>query len=130
LSGSLLLDTSVVIWILEGSTRISPRARRALFDPSHALIVSVVSAWEIVLKHQAGKLELTMGLGAAVDTILHESPWTILPLNAEALRTLVDLPPVHKDPFDRMLVAQARQDGLVMVTPDTQIRKYGIPTIW
>lgn len=130
MNDSLLLDTSVVIWILEGSSRVSRRATGALFDPSKTLIVSVVSVWEIILKHQAHKLELSTRLGAAVDLIMHESPWSMLPLTAEALRILTELPLLHKDPFDRILVAQARHEGLTIVTPDAHIRKYDVPTLW
>jgi PIN domain nuclease of toxin-antitoxin system len=130
LSGSCLLDTNVVIWILEGSSRISSRARTALFDPARTLFVSVVSVWEIILKHQAGKLVLNADLGAAVGLILHESPWSMLALGAEALRTLAELPIIHKDPFDRVLVAQARHAGLTIITPDAYIRKYDVPTLW
>ncbi|HUJ50155.1 MAG TPA: type II toxin-antitoxin system VapC family toxin, partial [Bryobacteraceae bacterium] len=95
MNDSLLLDTSVVIWILEGSSRVSRRAVGALFDPSKTLIVSVVSVWEIILKHQAHKLELSTRLSAAVDLIMHESPWSMLPLTAEALRILTELPLLH-----------------------------------
>jgi len=130
LNHSFLLDTSVLIWILEGSSRISARATRALFHPSNTLIVSVVSVWEIILKHQARKLELSTPLGAAVDLIMHDSPWTILPLSTYALRRLTELPFLHKDPFDRMLVAQAQHDGLTIITPDVHIRKYSVPTLW
>jgi PIN domain nuclease of toxin-antitoxin system len=130
LNDSFLLDTSVVIWVLEGSSRISKRATRALFDPSKTLIVSVVSVWEIILKHQARKLELGTPLAAAVDLIMHDSPWAMLPLATDALRRLAELPLLHKDPFDRMLVAQAQHDGLTIITPDVHIRKYKIPTLW
>jgi PIN domain nuclease of toxin-antitoxin system len=130
LSGPFLLDTNVVLWVLEGSSRISSRARNALFDPARSLVVSVVSVWEIILKYQAGKLELSSGLDATVGLILHESPWTVLPLGTEALRTLTGLPLLHKDPFDRVLVAQARDAGLTIITPDAHIQKYAVPTLW
>jgi PIN domain nuclease of toxin-antitoxin system len=130
LSDSLLLDTSVVLWILEGSTRISKRASRALFDPINALNVSVVSVWEIILKHQAGKLSFSADLSKVLDTILHQSPWSTLALTADALRILSKLPLLHKDLFDRMLVAQALEGGFTLVTPDSHIREYDVSTLW
>ena len=95
------------------------------------LFVSVVSVWEIVLKHQAGKLLFQTGLEEVVDLILYRSPWTILPMSPEHLPVLASLPMLHKDPFDRLLIAQARHGGMSMVTVDEDIRKYGsIRTIW
>lgn len=130
MSDSLLLDTSVVLWILEGSTRISKRASRALLDPSNTLHVSVVSIWEIVLKHQAGKLNFTAHLGKVLEVIMHESPWSMLALTPDAFRVLASLPPLHKDPFDRMLVAQALDGGFTVVTADSIIPRYDVSTLW
>jgi PIN domain nuclease of toxin-antitoxin system len=129
-SERLLADTSVVIWTLEASPRVSPRAKRALFDPATTLIVSVVSVWEIVLKHQAGKLLLQPGLSGALDQIIHDSPWTLLPVAPEHLPVLAALPLLHKDPFDRLLVAQAQYEGLTIITPDQHIRNYDVATLW
>jgi PIN domain nuclease of toxin-antitoxin system len=95
-----------------------------------ALFVSVVSVWEIVLKHQAGKLLLHTDLEEIVDLILYRSPWTILPMSPEHLPVLASLPMQHKDPFDRLLIAQVRHTGMSMLTADDNIKKYGIRTIW
>jgi PIN domain nuclease of toxin-antitoxin system len=85
-SRQLLADTNVVVWILEASTRVPPRARRELFDSANALVVSVVSVWEIILKHQARKLVLSANLGATLDQIVHNSPWALLPVRPEIHR--------------------------------------------
>src|ERR1700681_224847 len=79
-SAPLLLDTNVVIWPLPASSRISARARRAMSRPAASLAVSVVSVWEIVLKHQVGKLIFKVSLDEVVDQIVYHSPWTILPM--------------------------------------------------
>jgi PIN domain nuclease of toxin-antitoxin system len=129
-SDRLLVDTNVVIWTLEASPRVSARAKRELLDPSKTLIVSVVSLWEIVFKHQAGKLELDASLDGALDQVVRDSPWTLLPISPEHVRILTTLPMLHKDPFDRMLIAQAQYEGLTIVTPDRHIRKYHVPTLW
>lgn len=79
------------------------------------LVVSVASVWELILKHETGKLQW---------------PWTILPVKPEQLAELLKLPLIHRDPFDRLLIAQARSEGLTIVTPDEQIGKYEIHTLW
>ena len=109
---------------------MSERARRKLFDPATSLLISVVSVWEIVLKHRARKLVLSVGLDAAVDRIIHESPWALLPVLPEHLSSLAALPFLHKDPFDRMLVAQAQYEDFTIITPDEKIRKYDVKTLW
>ena len=130
MSEPLLLDTNVLIWTISASDRISARARRAMSRSTAALFVSVVSVWEIVLKHRAGKLRLKATLEEVVDQILYHSPWTILPMSPEHLPSLAALPMLHKDPFDRLLIAQARHEGMAILTADEHIKKYGIRTIW
>ena len=130
MSDRLLADTSVIIWTLEASPRLSARAKRELFEPATTLVVSVVSVWEIVLKHQARKLLLKIRLDDALDQIIHDSPWTLLPVTPEHLPVLAALPLLHKDPFDRLLVAQAQYEGLTIITPDDKIRNYEVKTLW
>jgi PIN domain nuclease of toxin-antitoxin system len=129
-SASLLLDTNVVIWTLSASSRISARARRAMSRPAASLVVSVVSVWEIVLKHQAGKLTFKISLDEVVDQIVYHSPWTILPMVPDCLPALGALPVLHSDPFDRLLIAQAQTAGMAILTADEKIGKYKVRTIW
>ena len=126
----LLLDTNVLIWILSSSNKISTRAKRTMSRPVASLTVSVVSVWEIVLKHHAGKLRLPAGLRQVVDQILYASPWTILPVAPEHLPELAALPVIHTDPFDRLLIAQARHEGMAILTADEQFKRYDVRTIW
>jgi PIN domain nuclease of toxin-antitoxin system len=125
-----LLDTNILIWALSASDKISSRARRAMSRPAASLTVSIISVWEIILKHQAGKLRLGSSLSEALDQILYYSPWDILPIAAEHLSALAALPALHKDPFDRLLVAQAQHEDMAIVTADEQIPKYEVRTIW
>jgi PIN domain nuclease of toxin-antitoxin system len=129
-SGSLLLDTNIVIWILKDDDRISASARRSMSDSTATLSVSVVSVWEIAIKNQSGKLVLGTGLDDVVDRILYRSPWTILPVKPQHLTPLAGLPMIHKDPFDRLLVAQAQYERLTLVTPDGDIAKYDVRVLW
>jgi len=98
--------------------------------PAASLAVSIVSIWELLIKHQAGKLRLRSGLGEVLDEILYRSTWAILPVVSEHLPVLAALPTLHKDPFDRLLVAQARHEGMTIITADEQIAKYEVRTIW
>jgi PIN domain nuclease of toxin-antitoxin system len=101
-----------------------------MLRPGASLAVSVVSVWEIVLKHQAGKLRLQVNLDEVIDQIVYHSPWTILPMAPDCMTALAALPMLHSDPFDRLLIAQARHAGMVFLTPDERIRKYDVRTIW
>jgi PIN domain nuclease of toxin-antitoxin system len=130
LSEALLLDTHVIIWTISSSHKISKRAKQAMSRSAASLVVSIVSVWEIVLKHQAGKLVFQTDLEDVVDHILYRSPWTILPMNPEHLPVLASLAMLHNDPFDRLLVAQVRHTGMTIVTADENIKKYAIRTIW
>ena len=90
----------------------------------------MVSAWEIVIKSAAGKLRLHNSLTRILDQILYQSPWTILPMTGEHLPLLSALPMLHKDPFDRMLIAQAGYENIPIVSADVQLDAYGIARIW
>ncbi len=130
MSEPLLLDTNVVIRILSDENKIPVRVARALNRPGTSLLVSVVSVWEMVLKNQVNKIHFRLGLTQILEEILYHSPWTILPVTAEHLLELAGLPTLHSDPFDRMLIAQALQQGLTIVTSDEQIPKYNVRTLW
>lgn len=130
MSELLLLDTNVLIWTYSASDRISTRAKRAISRSTSDLFVSVVSVWEIVIKHQAGKLNLQCELEEVLDQILYGSHWAMLSMSAEHLAPVAALPMLHKDPFDRLLIAQARHEGMTIVTADETIPKYDVRTIW
>ena len=130
MSGRFLADTNVVIWTISRSDRLSARVKRTLADATASIAVSVASVWEIVVKHQAGKLVFDMSLDLALDQILYRSSWTIAPITSEHLPVLANLPMLHKDPFDRILIAQAQHQNLTILTPDDKIRNYGVATLW
>lgn len=112
------------------SARIPKRVRQAISDPVAVLCVSAISIWEIVIKHQAGKLQFDVGLEEVVNRVLYRSPWTILPVTPQHLVPLASLPMVHRDPFDRLLIAQAQYERMTLVTPGADIAKYGVPVLW
>ena len=121
----LLLDTHVVLWSLTEPLKLRGETREALEDAQNDIFVSAVSGWEIAVKRALGKLEAPDDLEAGVRQ------QGFLPLHLTFLHAerAGALPPHHGDPFDRMLVAQAQVEGLVVVTWDARIRLYGIRTM-
>jgi PIN domain nuclease of toxin-antitoxin system len=119
----LLLDTHTLIWWLEGSSEIPKAASDALRSAENAKIVSVVSIWEMRLKAALGKLKLPKNF----RVILDQQPVAQLPILADHAHAFGELPLHHRDPFDRMLVAQALVENLTVVTRDPRLREYGVP---
>ena len=122
---NLLLDTHALIWALENNPRLSMPARDAIVDGRNMVFVSAVSAWEISVKKSMGKLEAPDNLSEEVD--LHR--FTHLNINFEHARLAGRLPDIHKDPFDRMLIAQAMVEDLVLVTGDRIIPRYNVTVL-
>ena len=121
----LLLDTHTLIWWLSASPRLGPAARAAIDDPASDVHVSAVSASEIAIKKALGKL-------TAPDDLEHQvtvNGFTELGLTIRHARAIGALPPHHGDPFDRMLIAQARVEGLTFVTADRVIADYDVPVL-
>jgi PIN domain nuclease of toxin-antitoxin system len=91
--------------------------------------ISVVSAWEIAIKGQSGKLSFDVPIADVLSRILSGAVWPILPVLPAHISELLELPLLHRDPFDRLLIAQARAEGMVLATSDVNIRKYKVATI-
>lgn len=121
-----LLDTHVVLWALAQDARLSPSARTLVESLEHDLIVSAVSAWEVAVKAALGKLEAPTKFEAAIV----DAGFAIRTIGLAECEVLRTLPALHRDPFDRMLVAQAMTDGLPIVTKDAAIAAYPVQTIW
>lgn len=119
----LLLDTHVAIWWLSGNRRLSAPTRSAIVSADVAFL-SVVSLWEILIKQDRGRLDLPVGFADALRDDFRD-----LPLTTDHVLGARDLPAIHRDPFDRMLVAQARAEGLTVVTADSAVAAYGVPVL-
>ena len=119
-----LLDTHVLVWWLEDDPRLAERAVQALEEGDAELHVSPVSVWEIEIKRALGKLEAPADLPGAIAPLMKE-----LPVTWRHAAVAGSLPPHHRDPFDRMLVAQARVEGLTLVTADERIRRYDVAVL-
>ncbi len=118
----LLLDTNALFWALIEPKRLSSEAASAIEDESNKVFVSVVSAWEIGVKRAKGKLEMPMALGP----MLAETRFEALSVTLDHALAVESLPHRHHDPFDRILVAQAQLENLVLVTSDRAMRRYPI----
>ena len=125
--GPFLLDTSTLIWALVGSERLSAKARKAL--NAGPLVLSVVSYWEVVIKAEKGMLKIA-------DPVNWWSRATemmggdILSIRTAHISVLAGLPDIHKDPLDRMLIAQAAAEGLAVITSDQAFRQYPVKIVW
>jgi PIN domain nuclease of toxin-antitoxin system len=125
----LLLDTCAFLWLAGGSS-LSPGASAAVRDPANEVFLSAVSVWEIVSKHRAGKLPLPEPPDRLIPTERALRGVVALAFDEESALQGSRLPPLHRDPFDRMLIAQAIALGLAIVTPDPSIAQYPVRVIW
>jgi PIN domain nuclease of toxin-antitoxin system len=126
----LLLDTCTFLWSIEGGSSLSESARRALIDPENDLYLSSVSSWEIVVKHSLGRLPLPEPPERYVPAQRQARGIERCSLDEEAALHLQRLPSLHRDPFDRMLICQALTAGFTLVTPDPEIARYPVKTLW
>lgn len=126
----LLLDTSTFLWIITDAPELSARARELFVDPGNEVYLSSVSAWEIAVKYALGRLPLPEPPERFVPFQRRQHGIEPLLLDEEAALHLARLPPLHKDPFDRMLVCQAIIHGLAILTPDELVYQYPVRTVW
>lgn len=118
----LLLDTHAFVWCLSEVSRLSEAARAAIADPRNDIFVSAITGWEIAVKRAKGRMTAPDHLSAMIE----ERGFTHLPLTFHHAEQAGNLPPHHRDTFDRLLVAQAQAEGLILVTRDARIPRYGI----
>ncbi len=119
----LLLDTHILLWAAGRPEKLSRKARRLLGDPDNTLIFSAVSLWEIVIKQGLGRDDFDVNARQLRRGLLDNNYSELAVSSAHAL-ALDDLPPLHKDPFDRMLLAQSRVEGFTLLTADAQMLQY------
>ena len=121
----LLLDTHTLLWAIEDNPSLNADARSAIVDPLNDVFVSAASVWEIAIKRSLGRLEAPDNLGEEVG----KAGFIELAVTIRHGELAARLPPHHGDPFDRMLVAQAQAEGLVLVTRDRVLGQYAVPTL-
>ena len=131
MTGRVLLDTrSFLWWMLKNGALLSPAARDVIAAIETDVLVSVVSAWEIAIKASSGRLDLPEPVGRFVPRRISRHGLRVLDVTFEHTLRLAELPPIHRDPFDRLLIAQAQVERLPIVTNDPAISRYDVETIW
>lgn len=126
----LLLDTHAFLWIANGLPKVPPHVFAVYRDRNNEVLLSVVSAWEIQVKVQTGKLDLDDPLGELINTERERNGLKILPVDLDHVFALGELPLHHRDPFDRLLVAQAIAENAKLVTADPELSKYPVEILW
>lgn len=126
----LLLDTHALLWWLSGDPVLAGPARRVIQDPGSAVYVSAASAWEIATKARIGKLPGAESLAQDFAAEIEQHGFLPLPISVEHGQRAGNLPGPHKDPFDRMLIAQAQAENLILVSNEVVFDQYGITRLW
>lgn len=126
----LLVDTHAMLWWLRDDSRLSRTARGILGDGSNALVWSIASSWEIAVKLRVGKLQLDRPIHRLFADIVNDQGVEVLPIGHEHCSGVSGLPLHHRDPFDRMLVAQARHERVAILTTDPKLDAYDVELTW
>jgi PIN domain nuclease of toxin-antitoxin system len=126
----LLLDTCTFLWVLSGGPSLPLHIAELVRDPDHDVFLSAASAWEIAIKHAAGKLTLPGPPQRWLPVMRAERGVASLAVDEESTLHASRLPSLHRDPFDRLLVAQAIVHGMTILTPDPIIARYPARTLW
>jgi len=121
-----LLDTHLLVWAMGEPERLDPALVRLLEDPMNTPVFSVVSLWELVIKRGLDRPDFQLE-PSLLRQALSEAGWRELPVEAHHVLAVGQLPPLHRDPFDRLLLAQAQADGLLLITADQQLAQYPGP---
>lgn len=125
-----LLDTHAFIWWVTDDSRLSSTARGIIADDSNVLFLSAASAWEIVIKVRLGKLNLPEPPETYIPSRLTMNRFESLPIQMVHALQVVNLPDFHRDPFDRIIIAQSQVEKMPIVTVDTQVTRYPVDVIW
>lgn len=126
----VLLDTHAFLWLVTDAAQVSRTAREIFLDQTNELLLSSVSGFEICVKHRLGKLKLAESPAHFLRERVRNNALTVLPLRLEHTFPLAGLPDHHRDPFDRLLIAQAMTEGVPLLTADPAITVYPIETLW
>ena len=122
----LLIDSNAFLWWSESSTKLGNAARQAFTDPANEVSISIAALWEIVIKTSLRKLTVP----ADIETMVLSQGFSILPISFDHLRRIEALARIHKDPFDRMMIAQALAEGIPIATADRRFAAYGVQIVW
>lgn len=125
----VLIDTNIFLWFIAGSDRLSDSARRTIADIENELLLSVASLWEIAIKSSLGKLELLRPFDQLIPEQLEINDIDVLPIELSHLSRIINLPLHHRDPFDRLIIAQSIVENLPIITSDAKFQQYSVQVI-
>ena len=126
----ILLDTHAFLWLVSDNSRLSDKAKMIFLDNSNELFLSAVSGFEIAVKHGLGKLKLSESPAAFIRRRIENNNLIELPISMEHATNLQNLPPIHRDPFDRLLISQSMVESIPLLSADKQMSAYSIDCIW
>ncbi len=126
----LLIDTHILIWAMDDPTKLSMAATTALSDPANDLLLSAATIWELAIKIGQGKWKLSLPYRQWMDQAVADLDLTILPVTIEYAQKQISLPNHHKDPFDRLIIAQGLVEGVHVACADPVFDHYGITRLW
>ncbi len=126
---NLIIDTHATIWFITEDKTLPTNVKALIEDSSNLCFVSVASLWEMGIKHTLGKLDLKVGLERIFE-LIDQSGLTILPITTTHILSNTTLEFHHRDPFDRLIIAQAKSEGLTVVSKDSVFKDYNIDLIW
>ena len=126
----ILLDTHAFLWWITDDHQLSHRSIELMSDGSNELLFSAVSGWEIAIKASLGRLDVPHFLDRFIAEHLSRNQIGVLPIQLSHALRVVALPPLHCDPFDRLLVAQAQIEGLSLLSPDKTLAQYDVDVVW
>jgi PIN domain nuclease of toxin-antitoxin system len=122
----LLIDSQAFLWWAEASPALGTAARNAIADPANEVLISIAALWELTIKQSSGRLTLPDDL----ETMVTRQSFSVLSVSFVHLRHIGTLPRVHRDPFDRMMIAQALAEGIPIATGDRIFSGYGVQVVW
>lgn len=126
----LLLDTHAFLWYSQGDSRLSATAKALLEDPSHRKLLSAASCWEIAIKAGLGKLKLGEPSSSYIPAAMAKGGIELLPITVAHATAVESLPMHHRDPFDRLIVAQAIAEDIPLISADTPLDQYTVRRLW
>ncbi len=126
----VLLDTHAFLWFILDDPRLNESAKIMIADPTHEIAISPASYWEIAIKIRLGKYSLPQPYQSFMDTQISSNDFSILPILPKHTALLTTMDSHHKDPFDRLLVAQAMTENMPIVSADSQFDAYGVTRLW
>ncbi len=127
---NLLLDTQALLWFVLDDARLSKRAREGIVSTDVLIFVSPANLWEIVIKISLGKYTLPAPFAAFWDDQLRINDFALLPITVSHTARIADLPFHHRDPFDRLIIAQSLMEGIPVVSSDAVFDRYGVERVW